>query len=413
MKVCFLTSNFPPEIHAGTEMVAAALGRALCREGAQVVVVSTSEVLHQGRDVSREELDGMRVLRLHKRPDEWDAAGLHRPRLLALVREILQRERPDVVHAHHLAGLGGGQLQQARALRIPSVLTFHDLWVTCPRYFRMPPPGITCPERAGREPCVACVNLALGEADLGPVREALAGRDRDVRAEVAAAAVLTAPSRTAAAMVGEHLPWSGPIRVIPHGLLHPVPPGERSASPAPGERLRVGTFGNLTEPKGVLDLVRAVAGAGDEVELHLHGPFLDPAFGDAVRREAAALRVALHCHGAWRPQDPHPARQLHLAVFPSRCQETYGLVVDEALARGVPVVASDGGALAERRGVPGVVVTPLLELRETLAALLADRRRLAALAAAVPQQVPTVAAAAAEYGAIYRGLIAERPGTDP
>src|SRR5262249_25573636 len=140
---------------------------------------------------------------------------------------------------------GAGQLQQAAALGIPSVLTFHDLWVTCARYFRLPPPGITCPQGAGRGSCVRCVNLELQNPDLRAVEQALQGRDRDVRAEVAAAAVLTAPSRTAARMVQQHLPWTGAIEVIPHGLLRAVPAAARAPSPQPGERLRIGTFGNL------------------------------------------------------------------------------------------------------------------------------------------------------------------------
>jgi glycosyltransferase involved in cell wall biosynthesis len=401
VKVCFLTSNFPPEIQAGTEMVAQALGEALLAQGHEVLVVSTSERLHAGTDVRSEQLNGLRVLRVFKKPDEWDAAGLHRPRLLQLVEGILQRERPDVLHAHHLAGFGGGQLQQAQRLGIPGVLTFHDVWVTCARYFRMPPPGFTCPEAAGREECVGCVNEALGHSDLTVVREALMGRDREVIAEVRAAAVLTAPSRTAAAMVQEHLPWQGPVAVIPHGLLRPVAAGERGRGPRPGEALRVGTFGNLTEPKGVLDLVRVMAGI--DAELHLHGPFLEPAFQGAVQAEAARLRVRLSLHGPYLPGTPHPAGNLHLAVFPSRCQETYGLVIDEALARGVPVVVSDLGAFAERRGQGGVVVTSLLELGDCLRALVA-RERLRALAAAIPSELPTVAAAAAEYLAIYRRL---------
>lgn len=404
MKVCFLTSNFPPEIQAGTEMVAQALGEALVALGHQVLVLSTSERLHQGIDVQEEHLGGIRVLRIFKQRDEWDAAGLHRPRLLALCGDLLRQHRPDVVHAHHLAGLGGGQLQQARALGIPTVITFHDLWVTCARYFRMPPPGFTCPEGAGRDPCVGCINEALGHSDLSVVREALLGRDREVIAEVRAADVLTAPSRTAATMVQEHLPWPGEIKVIPHGLLHPVNAGERSRPPAAGEPLRVGTFGNLTEPKGVLDLVRAMRGSA--AELHLHGPFLETSFEGTVQAEAHRLGVALHLHGPYDRSSPHPAGNLHLAVFPSRCQETYGLVVDEALARGVPVVVSDLGAFAERRGQPGVVVTPLCELGECLRGLLSSRERVLALQRAIHAELPGVTTAAAEYLAIYRRLLA-------
>lgn len=414
MKVCLLTSNYPPEIHAGTEMVVAALAAALHRSGVEPLVLTTSEVVHEGTDVRAEEHRGVRVLRVFKRLDEWDQHGLHRPRLLAVTADILRRERPDLVHAHSLSGWGGGQLQQARALGVPSLLTFHDAWVTCPRYFRSPPEGIVCPTGAGRAPCVPCVNLALHHSDLEVVREALAGRDREVRAEVEAAASLTAPSTTAARLVREHLPWSGPIEVVPHGLLQRPAPSQAGAGPAPagpaarpaGAPLRVGTFGNLVEHKGVLELVRAVAGL--PCELHLSGRFLVESFAAEVRAAAGRLGVRLFCHGAYDPAGPHPARQLDLAVFPSRCQESYGLVVDEALAHGVPVVASDRGALAERAGTGGVIVTALPRLGAVLRELLADPARLAALRAAVPAGLPGVDEAAMRYLALYRAALAGR-----
>lgn len=44
--------------------------------------------------------------------------------------------------------------------------------------------------------------------------------------------------------------------------------------------------------------------------------------------------------------------QIDVAVFPSRVQESFGLVVAEAMAAGVPFVISDAGALPEVAG-PG------------------------------------------------------------
>jgi glycosyltransferase involved in cell wall biosynthesis len=404
-KIALMTSNYPPEILAGTEMVVVALARALRDAGIEVVVLTTSEIVHNGTDLSREEYDGVPVLRVFKKLDEWDQHGLHRPRLLRLVRELLAEQRPDLIHVHSLAGWGGRQLGQAQELGIPSVLTFHDAWVTCARYFRLPPDGITCPTGDDRAECAKCVNLELRRDDLDVVATAIRVRDHDIRTEVAAASLLTAPSETCARMVQEHLPWGGGIEVIGHGLLRDVDESMRSKPPAEGERLRVGSFGNLVEQKGVMELVEAAAGL--DCELHLSGSFLVPAFEGQVRSRARELGVDLVCHGAFDPAVAHPAEGLHLAVFPSKCQETYGLVVEEALAHGVPALVSDRGALSERAVLGGVVVSSLTDLRGSLHQICADRARLAKLRAAIPHQLPTIRTAAARYQEIYQQALAQ------
>lgn len=406
MKVVFLSANFPPEAQGGTERVAAALGAALVARGHEVAVVTSSGVLHQGQDVLAAEHQGMRVWRLPRRADEWDASGFHRPRLLALVHDLLARERPELVHAHALSAFGPGCGAVCQQLSVPLVLTFHDLWVTCPRYFRLPPPGITCPTGADRTPCIACIDQVLRAPDPSLLAPGLAARDRAVRADVAAAAVLTAPSQTTVRLVQRHLPWSGEIAVVPHGVLQQA---RRSAAERrPGERLRIGSFGNLVAEKGVRELVQAVAGL--DCELHLHGPFLDESFGREVRALAAAQRTVLVCHGPFAAEGPHPAAGLHLAVFPSLCQETYGLVVDEALSHRVPVVVSDRGALAERRATGGVVVTKVEVLADTLRALVQQPQELAALRAAIAPTLPTIADAAIRYVELYERALAARPG---
>jgi glycosyltransferase involved in cell wall biosynthesis len=400
MKVCFLTANYPPEAIGGTEQVVTALARELRALGVEVIVISGSDAPFE-QDVMTGEHDGVVVHRIARRPEEHGHSATVRPRLPALVRELLQQARPDVVHVHSLASLGPGMTPIARQLGARVAATFHDLWVTCARYFRVPAANLKCPTGVDRTPCVPCVNELVG-TDAAIVEAGLAERDRLLRAEMALVQVASAPSATAARFVAECLPFARPIEVIPHGLLRPVPASHLAARAAAGAPLRVGTFGGLVRVKGVRELVEAVAGL--PCELYLSGPFHEPGFEDEIRALAVASGTRLVLRGRYDGTGRHPARDLHLAVFPSKCQETYGLVVDEALAHGVPAVVSDQGALRERAGRGGVAVTEIARLAPLLRELVTSPARLDALRAAIPVSLPTIAVSARRHFELYRRL---------
>jgi glycosyltransferase involved in cell wall biosynthesis len=409
VKVALICQNFPPEFEGGTERVTLALARALRDAGDEVVVITGSDRWHAGRDVLAEDGLGVPVRRVPRKTDEGYGLRVERPRVLAVVEGLLAEHGTDVVHLQHWWTLSVRVLRAARARGMAAGLTLHDLWVSCPRFFRRPPDGIECPTGDGREPCAPCVKRDLAPVPTWGLRVGIADRDREIRSELAVAQFVTAPSRACAAATASTVPWSGPIEIVPHGLLEPARGArERRGPHAP---FRVGTFGNLVREKGILVLVEAMAGVGG-AELHLHGRFLDEAFATEVRARAAALGVALHSHGPYRAADLHPARELDLAVFPSLCEETYGLVVEEALARGVPVVVSDLGALAERIGAGGLVARAgdAVALRAALREVVASPERWERLRAGIPGSFSTIRDAAARYRELYRcALEARRP----
>lgn len=118
--------------------------------------------------------------------------------------------------------------------------------------------------------------------------------------------------------------------------------------------LRVGFLGRLTKDKGVHVLARAmvevIAQPEREVRLVLAG---ENRFGDlADDREIQAALEPLSGsvdHLGWVNREAF-FDHVDLAVFPSVWEEPFGLVAAEAMARGVPFVISDAGALPEVAG---------------------------------------------------------------
>lgn len=222
-------------------------------------------------------------------------------------------------------------------------------------------PDVLVPE-ARRLGLVVLVHLPLGcaAASPGPWRGAIRGRER---AALQAAARVVATSR-----------WTRSWLLTAYGLapgqVRVVPPGARPARSLPagtrGDRLLC--VGAVTPTKGQDVLVAALAEVGDLAWTCrcVGSTAVDPDFADGLRSRVAAagLDDRLHLDGPLtRPELDRVYSATDLVVAPSRT-ETYGMVVTEALARGMPVVGSDVGGLPEALGVapgggrPGLLVAP-------------------------------------------------------
>ena len=78
---------------------------------------------------------------------------------------------------------------------------------------------------------------------------------------------------------------------------------------------------------------------------------LDPAFGQRLMRQARGVGSPIGCASSarWLVQTSNVYAASDVLLLASRA-ETYGLVVTEALARGLPVVAMSVGGLPEAVG---------------------------------------------------------------
>jgi glycosyltransferase involved in cell wall biosynthesis len=277
--------------------------------------------------------------------------------------------RPDVVHAQSpfVAGLLARRL--ARRAGAPLVFTHHTRFGHYRHY-------------------------------LGPLaRPGAAAMDAYLLAFWAGCAAIVAPGSELADEIRARLgARSRPmVRAIPTGIdlaaIRALPrPDVRTAAGWPPEAVVVASLGRLAPEKNVDLLVDAFAlAAGVDPGMRLllvgGGPS-EAALRDRATRPDLAGRLHLS-GGLPRREAISLIRGADLFAFASRT-ETQGLVLAEALAAGLPVVALEGPAVRDslRDGVDGVIVAAepasdrTVRVATAIGGLAADSSRRAALAAA-------------------------------
>jgi glycosyltransferase involved in cell wall biosynthesis len=133
----------------------------------------------------------------------------------------------------------------------------------------------------------------------------------------------------------------------------------------------LGCWSTLHPLKGTDLLIEAVRRLGDRgvpVELHLAGVEGDPGFAAHLRRAAQSLPVRFH--GPFESLSGHRVTRVHAFVSGTLARETWGVVLDEAIALRLPMVLPRFGAYGTR-------------LREGEGALFYERGDARSLAAAL------------------------------
>jgi glycosyltransferase involved in cell wall biosynthesis len=192
---------------------------------------------------------------------------------------------------------------------------------------------------------IALVHHPLAD-EVGP-DDADYGRffDREGRALALAHGVVVTSATTACRLADFDVP-ENKIRVVKPGVAGRAF-GVRRPSGMPPILLCVAS---LTPRKGQEILLRALARLRRlDWRLRLVGPERDPAFARRVRRLARAFSLAdrVELTGALASARlPQEYRAADLFILPSY-HEGFGMVVAEAAAHGLPIVASGAGAIAE------------------------------------------------------------------
>jgi glycosyltransferase involved in cell wall biosynthesis len=317
MKICMMTNTYLPHV-GGVARSVSTFAEEYQRLGHQVLVVAPE---FPGRKVPRrQEAIVERVAALQQFNGSDFSVRLP---LAASLSERLEQFQADIFHAHHPFLLGDTALRFAARRNVPVVFTHHTRYEDYTHYVPFDSPALK----------QAAINLSTDFANLCDG--------------------VIAPSASIARLIkrrGVH----APVRVIPTGIaVEAFASGDgaraRERLGIPPRAFVVGHVGRLAPEKNLHYLAEAVAPfiaatAGSRFLVVGTGPAEDELvalftrLGAAHRLVRAGTLTGRPLHDAYRAMD----------VFAfSSLSETQGMVVAEAMAASVPVVALRGSGVRE------------------------------------------------------------------
>ena len=413
MKIAYLVHQFFPEYVGGTERITLNLAQAMQRAGHNVTVIAHCPVERIGHVEKKGALfythcyEGVPVILFKERRSEgksflnlMDGSPL-RP----LAQDLLKKGAYDALHIMH--GLYTGPfILAAICKKIPYIVTLTDYFLICYRTNLLNKADELC---GGPEKGKTCLEKCRFP---GISKEGLTKRYLEGQRILSQAQAVVSPSEFLKSMIEKEYGDLG-IKVIPLGSVlrranAPIKSYSRNSE------IVFGYLGTISPAKGVHILIQAFRKMPRKnCKLKIYGnAYQHLQYASDLRHMAAEDPRIDFCWGYSTPQEMADIfRRIDILCFPSLWFEPYGLVLEEAFAGSVPVIASRIGGVPERvtDGVNGFMFSPgdASELQSIMEKLAKNPQRLNAVRERITTY-NTVEEEAFQYECLYKQAIEGR-----
>ncbi len=341
-----------------------------------------------GEPVFTYEYGGLTVdcIDLNTRPLEDFRQLYSRPDLYPLLRDIIQKRKPDIIHVTHLMGHTAVLLEAIRDMKIPAIATLTDFYGICPNSKLMRYDGGLCTGPNARS--TNCLSCYIREHEYEFInRKILASLIRhDVSLPAVSALLPYAASmpKYSNSLINNRIRgvvdrigymkslydvyrcmitptdflhhayeknrfYPEKLKKINFGInLNLVKPHRRTIGHAPS-RVTFGYIGQITPHKGVDLLMEAFAGLTEKpARLAIFGPRNQDAAYMHQLQELSGNSESVEFRDTF-PSDQlgKVLSQIDVLVIPSRWYENSPLVLLYALATKTPVIATDMKGMSE------------------------------------------------------------------
>jgi len=336
VKICTIIYSYSPYTCGGADVYAEQVSKHLAKRGHKSVVITTKPCLNiSSLKPSLEYVDGVKIYRFYPlnlyflpRPSNstlvkgiWSLIDTWNPHPYHVVKQILAKEKPDVVHLHTPVSLSLSMFSAVKALKLPLIFTLHDYHLLCKRTFLLHGNGKLC--TTPRLICKLYRKISRSIVDSKPD-------------------IVISPSQFALDMlVNEGFFHDSAKVVIPNGVEIPKQPVKKLRN----EYTNFLYLGSVSKHKGVHFLVQAFRQIKDQ-KLRLHiagrGPNLEELKGIAEGDQ----RIRFYGFVSDESKE-ELLKMADIFVLPTIWYENSPNVIRESFASGTPVIASRTGGVPE------------------------------------------------------------------
>ena len=341
----FICCNvYPPRFIGGAELIAHHQALELQKLGWKVVVFTGDTKPQRNRhDMSHDVFEGLDVYRVYLTHLDYGSefVNFSHPAVERHFQDLIGKYKPDVVHFHNIIGLSLRIVSLAKKAGARTVLTVHDHWGFCFKNTLMKTEGVACKDFTACRECLSSIEDGAGRRIPMRLRQdffSLAMRKVD--AFISPSAYLAKTYISAGFSQDRfHVVWNG----IDLDRFRKM-----NRTPAP-ELLRLSFFGYFGRHKGIRSLLEALPLMKNKarVRVNLVGD------GDQMK----AYHEVLDANGCgknvrfWGKLDNRDVEKAYaetdVLVLPSIWKENQPVSITEALAAGIPVIASRMGGIPE------------------------------------------------------------------
>ena len=400
MKILYTTHQFYPDFGAGTELLTYMTADHVRKRGHSVRIVTGCPLMDRKKsgaifdEYTYNELSVHRYRHSSFDPTEnqciMEAEHCNKT-VQKWFQNILQKFKPDLVHVFHLQRLSAGILETCYQNGVPFIITTTDFWMVCPTTQLLLPDNTLClgphymmancvkhlSQKTSNTAVRYLVSLLpesfirgmihflnkIPRIRIGPFRNifALTKRPEYVIGQINRARCVLVTNHFMKKMLEKHGMRSNIIKLMPFGI-EPINPLKDDLK-RDYDTLNIGFIGTLNFHKGVHVPIKALRALPQSVKIQLKIYGSREQFPEYVSLldKTIANDTRISFLGTFEPDRIGTVLQgIDILVIPSLWYENTPLILHQAQAAKVPVIATDLGGMNEmiEDGKNGFLIKP-------------------------------------------------------